>query len=179
PKFYVEFEKLKGTYSVNDSIMVTGMAKAYAGNNISGAKVSYRVVREPRFIYPWLSWRIWPPQSSPMEIANGEVITDDEGKFIIPFKAIPDESLNKNLQPVFDYKIYADITDINGETRSGEEIVSVSYQSIQLEVSLPDRMPADSLKKINIVTKNLAGEFVPSLVTVAINSLQMPNRLIR
>jgi uncharacterized protein YfaS (alpha-2-macroglobulin family) len=179
PKFYVEFEKLKGTYSVNDSIQLTGMAKAYAGNNISGAKVSYRVVREPRFIYPWLSWRIWPPQSSPMEIAHGEVFTDDAGKFIITFKAIPDESLNKDLQPVFDYKIYADITDINGETRTGEEVVSVSYQSIQLEVSLPNRMAADSLKKINIITKNLAGEFVPAQVTVTIHSLQMPNRLIR
>ena len=49
PKFYVEYEPIKGTYKVNDKIKVTGIAKAYAGNNIDGATVKYRVVRQPRF----------------------------------------------------------------------------------------------------------------------------------
>src|SRR5205814_2461628 len=31
PKFYVDYEKLKGTYKVNDKIKITGFAKAYAG----------------------------------------------------------------------------------------------------------------------------------------------------
>src|SRR5690606_20196476 len=34
PKFYAEYEPVKETYRVNDSITVTGFAKAYAGNNI-------------------------------------------------------------------------------------------------------------------------------------------------
>ena len=54
PRFSIEYEKLKGTYRVNDSITVTGLAKAYAGNNIDGAQVKYRVVREARFIYDWM-----------------------------------------------------------------------------------------------------------------------------
>ena len=53
PKFYVDFEKIKETYKVGDTITITGDAKAYAGNTIDGAKVTYRVVRQPRFIYPW------------------------------------------------------------------------------------------------------------------------------
>ncbi len=61
PKFYVEYEPLKGTYQVNDTIKTTGIAKAYAGNTIDGAMVKYRVVRQPRFIYPWLFWRGWYP----------------------------------------------------------------------------------------------------------------------
>ncbi|MFN2438890.1 MAG: MG2 domain-containing protein, partial [Chitinophagaceae bacterium] len=65
PKFYVEYQKVKTTYKVNDTITVPGTAKAYAGNNIDGAKVSYRVVRQPRFIYPWLFWRGWLPQVQP------------------------------------------------------------------------------------------------------------------
>jgi len=36
PKFFVDYEKIKGTYKVNDSISITGFAKAYAGNNIDG-----------------------------------------------------------------------------------------------------------------------------------------------
>ena len=55
PKFFTEIQKPKGTYRVNDSIKITGTAKAYAGNNIDGAKVSYRVVRKVR--YPiWWGW---------------------------------------------------------------------------------------------------------------------------
>jgi uncharacterized protein YfaS (alpha-2-macroglobulin family) len=79
PKFYVDFEPIKGTYKVNDIIKVTGIAKAYAGNNIDGATVKYRIVREPRFIYPWLFWRWWQPPSEEMEIAHGEVKTDKDG----------------------------------------------------------------------------------------------------
>jgi uncharacterized protein YfaS (alpha-2-macroglobulin family) len=62
PKFYVDYEKLKGTYKVNDKIKITGFAKAYAGNDIDDAPVKYRVVRQPRFIYDWLFWRWWQPQ---------------------------------------------------------------------------------------------------------------------
>ncbi|MBC7874060.1 MAG: alpha-2-macroglobulin, partial [Ferruginibacter sp.] len=69
PKFYVDYEPIKGTYKVNDRIKVTGVAKAYAGNNIDGAAVKYRVVRQPRFLYPWLFWRWWQPPGEAMEIA--------------------------------------------------------------------------------------------------------------
>ncbi|MBS1577751.1 MAG: alpha-2-macroglobulin, partial [Bacteroidetes bacterium] len=117
PKFYVDYENTKGTFKINDSIKVTGNAKAYAGNTIDNATVKYRVVREPRFIYPWLYRKWWLPPSSPMEIAHGEIKTGKDGRFDITFKAIPDLSIDKKLEPVFDYKIYADVTDINGETR--------------------------------------------------------------
>src|SRR4029079_5756152 len=59
PKCYVEYEKIKGTFKVSDKIKMTGFAKAYAGNNIDGAMVKYRVVRQARFPYPWLSKRWW------------------------------------------------------------------------------------------------------------------------
>ncbi len=179
PKFYVDYEKIKGTFKVNDSIKVTGNARAYAGNYIDNATVKYRVVREPRFIYPWLYRKWWLPPSSPMEIAHGEIKTDKNGKFDVSFKAIPDLSIDKKLEPVFDYKIYADVTDINGETRSGETSVSVSYKSLMLVVNTPATLPADSLKSISIRTENMSGEFEPSTVSVTITKLKEEKRLIR
>ncbi|HLG39598.1 MAG TPA: MG2 domain-containing protein, partial [Chitinophagaceae bacterium] len=110
PKFYVDYEKVKGTYKVNDKITVTGIAKAYAGNNIDGANVSYRVVRQPRFIYPWLYRGWWLPRTESMEIAHGEIKTDKDGKFAIEFTAIPDLKIDKKFDPVFDYTVYADVT---------------------------------------------------------------------
>src|SRR6185503_9276977 len=148
PKFYVDYEPIKGTYKVNDKIKVTGMAKAYAGNNIDGALVKYRVVRQPRFIYPWLFWRWWQPPTQEMEIAHGETKTDKDGKFLIEFTAIPDLTIDKKFDPVFDYHVYADVTDINGETRSGESTVSVSYKSLLLSVDVQAKSPVDSFKNI-------------------------------
>jgi TonB-dependent SusC/RagA subfamily outer membrane receptor len=179
PKFYVEYEKLKGTYKVNDTIKVTGLAKAYAGNNIDGAAVKYRVVREPRFIYPWLFSRWWQPPTEKMEIAHGETKTGKDGKFVLEFEAIPDKTLDKKFDPVFDYKIYADVTDINGETRSGETEVSVSYKSLLLKVDMPNSLPADSLKNISVRSENMAGEFVPAKVKVSMSKLKEEKRLIR
>ncbi|HSN60433.1 MAG TPA: MG2 domain-containing protein, partial [Ferruginibacter sp.] len=121
PKFLTEIKKPEGTYRINDLITVTGNAKAYAGNNIDGAKVGYRVVR--RVQYPiWWGWsgygKIMPPyvRGTSMEITNGETTTDADGNFKIQFKAIPDETVNKKDQPTFYYEVSADVTDINGET---------------------------------------------------------------
>jgi hypothetical protein len=179
PKYYVEYEPLKGTYRVNDSIEVTGIAKAYAGNNIDGAQVKYRVVRQVRYLYPWLFKRWWNPPSEPMEITHGETTTDAEGKFKVKFAAIPDLKVDPKLDPAFDYVVYADITDLNGETRSGQKNVSVSYKSLLLSADVPERMPADSLNKIWIRTTNNNGEFEPALVSVKISRLKEEKRLIR
>ena len=179
PKFLVEYEKLKGTYKVNDKIKVTGVAKAYAGNNIDGAIVKFRVVREARFLYPWLFRRWWQPPSESLEIIHGETKTDKDGKFVVEFTAIPDLKIQKKFEPVFDYRIYADLTDINGETRSGELSVSVSYKSLLLKTVIASSLPADSLKSIFIRTENMNGEFVPAMVKVTITGLKEEKRLIR
>lgn len=179
PKFYVDYEKMKGSYKVNDKVKVTGFAKAYAGNNIDQAAVKYRVVRQPRFIYPWLFWRWWQPPVKQMEIAHGEVKTDKDGKFVVEFTAIPDLTIDKEFDPVFDYRVYADVTDVAGETRSAETLVSVSYKSLLLRVDLPEKLPLDSFKNISITTTNMAGEFEPSKVTVTISKLKEEKRLIR
>jgi hypothetical protein len=179
PKFFVEYEKLKGTYKVNDKIKVNGVAKAYAGNNIDDATVKYRVVREARFLYPWLFRRWWQPPSESLEIIHGETKTDKDGKFVVEFTAIPDLKIQKKFEPVFDYRIYADITDINGETRSGELSVSVSYKSLLLKTVIPSSLPVDSLQSIFIRTENMNGEFEPAMVKVTITGLKEEKRLIR
>ncbi len=179
PKFYVDYEPIKGTYKVNDKIKMTGVAKAYAGNNIDGAMVKYRVVRQPRFIYDWFFWRWWQPPVEEMEIAHGEAKTDKDGKFVIEFTAIPDLKIDKKFEPVFDYTVYADVTDINGETRSGEQMVSVSYKSLMLVTNIPATLPADSLTKLYIRSQNINGEYEPAIVKVTISSLAEEKRLIR
>ena len=179
PKFYVEFEPLKGTFTVNDKIKVNGIAKAYAGNVIGDAVVKYRVVREPRFLYPWMFRRWWMPPAEPLEIAHGEIKTDKDGRFVIEFTAIPDLKIDKKFEPAFDYRVYVDITDLNGETRSGEKMIAASYKSLLIKTVIPPTLATDSLRSIFIRTENFAGEFEPSIVRVTITKLHEEKRLIR
>ena len=162
PKFFVEVNKPSGTYRLNDSITVKGNAKGYAGNNIDGAKVVYRVVRKIQ--YPvWYGWggysrrgRInYQQNREEMEITNGETVSNAMGGFSVTFKAIPDETVNKKDQPIFYYEVSADITDINGETRSGNTSVAVAYQTLQLDVIAADKLQADSIKNVKIKTRGM------------------------
>lgn len=179
PKFFVEYEPVKGSFKVNDAILVKGNAKAYAGNNIDGAKVSYRVVREARFPYPWMFSRWWMPVSENMEITNGETTTDADGQFTVQFTAIPDESIDKKFAPQFRYTVYADVTDINGETRSGQQQVTVGYAALLLQASVPERLLLDSLKNFTITTTNSNGVFEAATVKLTATRLKEENRLIR
>ncbi len=181
PKFFVEFDTVRGSYRLNDTIKITGEAKAYAGNVIDGATVKYRVTRQARFPYPWLYWKIAMPSSAQQEIAHGEIKTNAEGKFFIQFPALPDLSISKTSSPEFEYRLTADITDINGETRSGETYIKAGYKSLDLSITEPseENLPADSLHTISVMTENLSGKFEPAKVDIAIYRLRTPERLIR
>jgi hypothetical protein len=179
PKFSVSFEEINRPYKVQDTVTITGAAKAFAGNNIDGAKISYRVVRQPRFIYTWFFTKWWQPPVEEMEIAHGETTTDKDGKFSIRFKAIPDRSIDLRYDPVFDYRITADVTDISGETRSGEKTVTAGYRSLILRLQMPERLSVDSLDRLRLRTENLNATFQESSVHVNIWKLLPEERLIR
>lgn len=171
PKFYVAFDTLKGSYRLNDSIHITGYAKAYAGNDIDGATVHYNISRGARFPYPWLIWKR-PASSSSQQIKNGTLITDAKGKFEIVFKATPDSSVDKKTEPVFEFEIEASVTDINGETREKKTSVAVSYKSLLLQLNVPGVADVASFKNISVATKNSANEDVPANVHINVIPLQ-------
>lgn len=179
PKFETEFLPVKETYAVNDSVVAKGTAKAFAGSTISDAKVTYSVKRTPR--YPvWAYWRSPYISSESQQMTSGETTTDASGNFEITFKAIPDASVDKELLPVFDYEITADVTDINGETRCATTIVHVGYHSLKATIAIANKL--DATKKdhtLEIITKNLNGEKVGAKGTITIHKLQAPDRILR
>ena len=179
PKFETEFKPVTETYKINDSITVNGFAKAFAGSNITDAKVVYRVFRTAQ--YPKWYWYYRPSISSEsQEITHGETITDADGNFKILFKALPDLKVKKETQPTFNYKVIADVTDINGETRSTETFVNVGYHALAISLTLADKL--DKTKKdhkIFLTTNNLNGEFVPTKGTLKIYKLKAPQNVLR
>jgi uncharacterized protein YfaS (alpha-2-macroglobulin family) len=180
PKFIVKFDELKGTYALNDEIKITGKAEAYAGNNVDGANVKYRVVRSVVFPYYWLYWSYYGGQNfTETEIANGRTTTDKDGKFEVIFTAKPDLGVDKSTMPTFHYAVYADITDLNGETRSSSESFSAGYTSVQLQAYLPEQARPAELDTIIVRSQNLNGQFVKADVTVRISLLKAPAGVLR
>ncbi|WP_439153014.1 MG2 domain-containing protein [Winogradskyella sp.] len=179
PKFKPEFQPIFETFKVNDSITVLGKAIAFAGSNITDAKVVYRVKRQVQFP-GWYYWRRPYFNSEPQEITFGEVKTNSKGEFKITFKAIPDESVSKDNLPVFKYEITADVTDINGETRTATTIVNVGYHAMMLNIVSSDIIDTAKKKhKIELVSQNLNGESVPAIGTLKIYKLEAPENVLR
>jgi len=179
PKFEVTAPPIKGVYKLNGNVEVKGKAQSYAGANISGAEVKYRVVRNASFPYYWYWWRGYYPSSPQMEITNGITTTNDTGGFVINFKAIPDLSISKKYSPLYTYTIYSDVTDITGETHSNVNSVSVGYNAMKMDVNIGGNVSKDSVPKFNINTTNLNGEFEPAKVKVQIWKQKEPDRLFR
>ncbi|MGY8909641.1 MAG: carboxypeptidase-like regulatory domain-containing protein, partial [Flavobacteriales bacterium] len=179
PKFETEFKPITESFKINDSIKINGFAKAFSGANITDAKVVYRVHRKVQ--YPsWYYWRRPNPTSNSQEITNGESITDASGNFFIKFKAIPDESVDKESLPIFNYEITADVTDINGETRSATTIVKVGYHSLIASILVDDKIDKNQKETIvKIETKNLNDEFVAAKGIIKIYKLQAPKNPLR
>ncbi|WP_299111815.1 alpha-2-macroglobulin [uncultured Winogradskyella sp.] len=179
PKFKTQFQPVTETYKVHDSITVNGTAIAFAGSNITDAKVVYRVKRNVRFP-SWYYWRRSYFNAEAQEITFGETKTNAKGEFEVTFKALPDESVSKDNLPVFNYEITADVTDINGETRSSSTIVNVGYHAMTLNISAPEKINKGKNEiEFSIYSQNLNGQFTPAKGVLKIYKLNAPNRVLR
>jgi len=179
PKFEVKFNPVLGSYRLNENIKVNGIAKAYSGANIDGAEVKYRVVRNASFPYWWYWWRGYYPQSAQMEITNGVTISNDTGAFFVDFKAIPDLSIPKSYEPTYSYTIYADVTDINGESHSSQTYVSAAYTALNLNVIIPTLLEKENKKAFAIYSTNMSGQFEKAQGKVVIYKLIEPDKTYR
>ncbi len=179
PKFEVEFLPVKGSYKLGQQVTVKGTAKAYAGANIDGANVTYRVTRYANFPY-WVYYR-WGyyPYSSEIEITNGTTTTDENGAFVVDFTALADNSVDAKFRPTYNYTVTADVTDINGETHSANTWVYVGYNAMNLSVNVPGRLNVLDENKFQVSTTNLNGEKVNAKGTIKIVKLKEHPELLR
>ena len=179
PKFETYFDTLKGSYKLNDVVKVKGIAKAYAGNFIDGANVKYRVQRVVSYPY-WCYWfRPYSNYGSSVEITNGICQTNANGEFEIEFKALPDPTADNKNNPTYQYTIIADVTDINGETRSTNTNFRVANHAIELSVNIPETINTKKIPKITISAHNLNGVEENAKGTFNVFSLKQNTKVFR
>ncbi len=179
PKFEVIMQPLEKGYALGDPAQVKGTAKAYAGSNVDGATVRYRVTREVQ--YPWEPWWLWgrggyPRFSGATEIANGETKTNENGEFTIDFTALADPTVDKDRNPMFIFRIAADVIDITGETHSAEKTLNLGYLTLQADVNIAEKIDRNHSPIVKISTTNLDGQPAPAQGTIRIHRLKKPAR---
>lgn len=179
PKFEVEFMPVKGSYRLNEQVTVPGRAESYTGVPVSGALVSYRVVRSVSWPFFRFGWGFYPFHRPESEIANGTLLTEPDGTFSISFTAVPDPQAQLKNNPLFTYTIYSDVTDINGETRSATTVVQVSNKALLAELLVPEIINREAGSSYKLSTTNLNGEKTPVEVSVEVFALKEPARFTR
>ncbi|MDT3694808.1 MAG: alpha-2-macroglobulin family protein [Ignavibacterium sp.] len=183
PKFEVKFEPIKGSYALNEKISVTGFAKTFSGANLNDVEVKFRVSRITSF--PFYNWRYrnyynWYNRNySSTEIVNGTIKTDNEGKFIVEFDAIPDLAILRETNPIFNYSVYVDVVDATGETRSAQTNIKAGYVAINIYSEIPEIINQKSNDEYAINTINLNGQFEPAEVFIEVYKLKTPERVFR
>jgi hypothetical protein len=175
PTFEVELAKTTGSPKIGEEILVAGFAKAFTGAPIDGAKVKYNIVRNARY----QPWYYRPQRGIPVPIASGETTTNGKGGFEFTFNATPDYSDNPQQQPIYNFTVSIDITDINGETRSANKTITIGYNALILAADFPEMADKNLLDSVSISTKNLEGEFEPAKGKITIYKLQAPQQTYR
>ncbi len=177
PKFEVVFDELDGSYSLGDSVNITGKGLAFAGNNISGASYRYRVTRS--VYYPWTYFRrIYYPSVGTVEIAMGSGQTDDNGQFEFAFEAAPEPSLPAEGRPAFNFRIEVEIIDVTGETHSRTKSISLAREGLLFDFPIKAEVDKSAVQEFPLQVTNLDQKPQDAVVQVEVYPLESPDRLL-
>lgn len=163
PTFSVQLLQSDKAYQLGDKIEIKGKANAYAGNAVDHAHVSY-VVKRTAFSPIWrYSFRFFPIKNEEIIVSKGNVTTDAEGNFSFFFDA--DRETDKKEAVHYNYSISVEVTDANGETRTGTKQMNLSDASLQLNVSLSDFFKNQE-NRMTVETINADSKAMPSKGTI-------------
>ncbi len=173
PRFMVSLGVESGERRVESSApvfgkayTVYGLAAAYSGVSIGGARVQYTVTRSQRV------WR-WGPSMSTV-VAQGETEAAADGTFRVVFTPEPDSSVELSAKPVFNYTVQVTVTDLNGESHDAETTLRVGYQ--RLFVRLNDVLSdMRELPSVQVELTDVNGTPQQGRVGVSVARLRKPN----
>lgn len=182
PKFEIVMDTINEAYVLNDEIKTGGLAMNYAGSPVDGAVVKYTITRKYRHHYPF--WREMnhfrmPPSGPEMIIAHGKTTTDETGRFRLTFTALPDEAYHASGNPRFIYDTQVDVTDINGETRTGTQQFTLGYLKYQSSISVDMNTTAEKLNNLKVHVHNSTGSEVDVKGRLRIFRLKAPANYLR
>jgi len=179
PTFGVTFEPVTGLPELGKPLSLRGRAQAYAGQAVDGAAVSFRVTRRelwPMFDYGYGRGRggFSGPRGGSTEVDHGKLETDADGYFTVTFTPTAGPtSRNRRWLPGYLFEVTADVTDNAGETRSGNQAISIGKQPISLRLEGPTEVDKQRLPGFRLFSTNATGEPTPTAGTLRILARQL------
>ncbi len=170
PKFQVQLDAPAEAAKLDATVSLTGKATAYTGSPIGGAKVTWRVERAVQL--PFWCWWFQPPATK--AIAHGTATTGDDGAFTIAFPATPDRAVPAKNEPVFNFTVYADVTDSTGETRSHQRTLRSGYTALQASLEAAEWQTSAQPVEFSLGTTSLDGDPQSAKGTLTLHALEQP-----
>ncbi len=168
PRFDVTMNPFNHVVILGDEVKVSGLAEDFSGAPLQKALVSWKITRQ---ISNWRYHRFIKHEP----IASGNTITGDRGNFEIQFTAIPSKTKWNNQIPE-NFIVDVDVTDVNGETRTGSIVLSIGNEGVKPEITMDKNSFLTPVNEVPItfLVKNLTGEPVNAKVNYRISKLVVP-----
>lgn len=149
-------------------VTIRGRATAYSGASLSGAKVKYHVVRQGYWRWKWFA---------PVEVANDSTTAAADGTFLITFTPQPDSSVDLSRRSTFQFGIFVEVTDLNGETHDANTFLTIGRENVRLQLN--GMQPnVRSLREVSFSYTDLSGRPLKGKVSVNVMRL-LPNDTLR
>lgn len=177
PRFELVLDEFKDHVTFNDSIRIKGTAKALLGSYISDATVNYTVKRRTYISYEQRKKYGYYDRTD--ELFSSSTKTDNKGKFIIPFMAIENDSIERNDIKSYTYTVDIDVIDINGETQTTKKSIRIAPKNFQFSIEAPYAHDVKTQLTIDINAADLNNVPVFASGDVKIYKLQSPDRVVR
>ncbi|MBN2143670.1 MAG: hypothetical protein JW774_03505 [Candidatus Aureabacteria bacterium] len=118
PEFEIKLKKTETPWKYNEPVEIKGSAAYYFGGPVPDATVKYRIKKQAYVPWFYRSWFYNSSYGSAQEIASGEVKTDEEGGFSIPFTPPrPQENTyNSQIPEITEFLIEVEAKDSGGRT---------------------------------------------------------------
>ncbi|MBQ3788991.1 MAG: hypothetical protein II849_09350 [Bacteroidales bacterium] len=149
-------------------VTIRGRATAYSGASLSGAKVKYYVDRQGYWRWKWFA---------PVEVANDSTTASADGTFLITFIPQPDSSIDLSRRSTFQFGIFVEVTDLNGETHDANTFLTIGRENVRLQLN--GMQPnVRSLSEVSFSYTDLSGRPLKGRVSVSVMRL-LPNDTLR
>lgn len=179
PKFRAEFTAPDQAYKLNDRVSLKGKAMALAGYPVQNAKVAYTVIRKEKQRYYWGYRSYLPETGNDQTIVSSRTMTDENGVFEISFDAIPDLKRPVSDNPYFIYKLEANITDINGETRTCTYEMCMAYTDREAILSGKPAFGNNKPAELSFRLNNLQGVQLPFTGKITLKQIDTKEEILR
>lgn len=150
PTFDITFQTQNGTYSLGDSVVVKGNVSTFSGVPLNGVKAAYTVKRST---FWW--WRMRPREEK--TIQSGEVRLNDKGNFDLNV-LLQSGAPMRDKDAYYSYTVTVTVTDVAGETQSGETVIAAGTKSALLSIEMPENVCKERLPDIKCSAVNLNGD---------------------